>query len=85
MKMSKYAIKDYWCYGCGLVYNSSFVCPVCGSISYGIITFDLTKDPNRDLLVSLYIKGSLYVHRENGKLALRDRSIGNVTGITTAK
>ena len=74
----EYKIKDYWCYGCGLVCNSSFACPVCGSITYGIITLDLAKDPNKDLLVDLYNKGSLYVHRENGKLALRDKSVGNV-------
>lgn len=77
--MNEYEIKDeYWCYGCGLVYNGSFVCQICGSITYGIITFDLSKDPNRDLLMDLYHKGTLYVHREDGKLALRDRSIGKV-------
>jgi len=76
--MDKYTIKDYWCYGCGLVDNTSFVCPICGSISYGLITLDLTKEPNKDLLMDLYRRGTLYVHRENGKLALRDRSIGKV-------
>ncbi len=76
--MSKYTIKDYWCYGCGLVCNTSFVCPICGSNVYGLITLDLSKNPKRDLLMTLYNQGTLYVHRENGKLALRDRSVGKV-------
>lgn len=78
-------IKDYWCFGCGLVSNASFVCPVCGSIDYGIIELDLSKDPNKELLMALHQNNSLYVHRENGKLALRDRSIGKVEKLTSTK
>ena len=76
--MDKYAIKDYWCYGCGLVFNTSFVCPICGSIDYGVIDLDLSNEPKRDFLINLYLQGTLFVHRENGKLALREGSIGKV-------
>lgn len=76
--MGNYIIKDYWCYGCGLVSNTSFVCPLCSSINYGVITLDLSEDPNRDLVMDTYKNGSLFVHRENGKLALRNESIGEV-------
>jgi len=74
-----YLIEDYWCFGCGLVANSKFVCPICSSINYGTIKLDLSKNLQRDLLMELYNKGSLYVHREDGKFALRDRSVGKVS------
>ena len=76
--MDKYKIKDYWCFGCGLVCNTSFVCPICGTNDYGVIDLDLSKEPKRDLLMNLYQQGTLFVHRENGKLALRDKSVGRV-------
>lgn len=78
MKTDEYKIKDYWCYGCGLIANTEFACPTCGSITYGVIDLDLSKEPNRDLLMNLYNRGSLFVHREDEKLALRDRSVGAV-------
>jgi len=76
--MNKDTIQDYWCYGCGLVANTAFACPLCGSIDYRTITLNIADNPKKDLIRTLYEHGSLFVHRHDGRLEIRDRSIGPV-------
>ena len=77
----EYIIIDYWCQGCGLVGNTSLYCPVCGACwldNPRTVTLDLTNEPLREHLVALYQDFSLFVHRQQGKLALRDHSVSPV-------
>ncbi len=71
-------IKDYWCYGCGLVANTSFSCPVCGSIIYGLFDVDTSELSNPEHIMKLYKAGTLYVHCEDGQLVFREGSVGPV-------